>query len=194
MKKILLILFCFPLLFITCKKEKSEIEIESSNITINKVWELSMKSTYLGQGDQYHTGTYMDSLTGSIYTGQINYVNSSSIIVSNDTIFPALSASYSSRVWSISENQVIIDTYYDANGFSFNVSQHNFTRHLDTLIINFQSGNVKKFVINELTANKLQITSIPERNYFPIFDVNGIYQDTVLMNLTSDNYIFDEAQ
>jgi hypothetical protein len=39
MKKILiLLLICLPLFFITCKKEKTEIEIESSDITINKAW------------------------------------------------------------------------------------------------------------------------------------------------------------
>jgi len=192
MKKQLLILFCFPLLFITCKKEKSEIEIESSNITINKVWELSMQNTYLASGDQFQNGFYMDSLTGSIYTGQINYVSSASIVISNDTIFPDSSANYSSRIWSINNNQLIIDTYYDANGFPYNISQYNYTINLDTLVIDFQSGNVKKFVINELTTDKLHITSVPEINYIPIFDVNGIYQDTVLMNLTSNEYFFDK--
>ena len=110
-KKQLLILVCLPLLFISCKKEKSEIEIEPSNITINKIWELSMQNTYLTEGDQYQNGFYVDSLTGYIYTGQINYISSASIVISNDTVFPASSANYSSRIWSINNNQVIIDTY-----------------------------------------------------------------------------------
>tara|TARA_B110000879_G_scaffold158994_1_gene205277 strand:- start:99 stop:446 length:348 start_codon:yes stop_codon:yes gene_type:complete len=112
-------------------------------------------------------------------------------MVSNDTIFPGVSTSYSSRVWSINETQVIIDTYYDQNGFAYNISQHNFTKNLDTLIVNFQSGDIKKFIINELTASKLHITSIPDTNYIPVFNINGIYQDTVLMNLNADKYLFD---
>jgi|TARA_B110000967_G_scaffold161988_1_gene168345 hypothetical protein len=112
-------------------------------------------------------------------------------MVSNDTIFPGVSTSYSSRVWSINETQVIIDTYYDQNGFAYNISQHNFTKNLDTLIVNFQSGDIKKFIINELTAYKLHITSIPDTNYIPVFNINGIYQDTVLMNLNADKYLFD---
>ena len=112
-------------------------------------------------------------------------------MVSNDTIFPGVSTSYSSRVWSINETQVIIDTYYDQNGFAYNISQHNFTKNLDTLIVNFQSGDIKKFIINELTAYKLHITSIPDTKYIPAFNINGIYQDTVLMNLNADKYLFD---
>ncbi len=191
-----------PLLFTTCKKEDSLIE--PSNITINNKWQLSMQSTSLAQGDQYASGTWIDWLvTGTVYTGRINYISSGSIMVSNDTVFPGVSSSYSSRVWSITKNQVtvngltassIIDTYYDENGFSYNISQHNFTKNLNTIVVNFQSGDIKKFVINELTADKLHITSIPDTNYIPVFDINGIYQDTVMMNLTSDNYFFDKAQ
>ena len=83
--------------------------------------------------------------------------------------------------------------YYDGNGFSYSVP-HNYIRNLDTLIINFQSGDIKKFVINELTVEKLNITSIDEKKYTPIFDGNGIYRDTVLMSLTSEEYLFDLAQ
>ena len=189
MKKLLLALLCLPLLFTTCKKEDSVIE--PSNITINNVWQLSMQSTYLAYGDQYTFGIWIDPSTGKTYTGRINYVSSGSIMVSNDTIFPGVSTSYSSRVWSINETQVIIDTYYDQNGFAYNISQHNFTKNLDTLIVNFQSGDIKKFIINELTAYKLHITSIPDTNYIPVFNINGIYQDTVLMNLNADKYLFD---
>ena len=176
----------------------------TSNITINNKWQLSMQSTSLAQGDQYAYGVWIDSLvTGTVYIGRMNYVSSGSIMVSNDIVFPGVSLSYSSRVWSITQNQVtvngltassIIDTYYDENGFSYNILQHNFTRNLDTIVVNFQSGDIKKFVINELTADKLHITSIPDTNYIPVFDINGIYQDTVMMNLTSDNYFFDKGQ
>ena len=199
MKKLLPLLLCLPLLFTTCKKEDSVIE--PSNITINNKWQLSMQSTSLAQGDQYAHGFWIDSLvTGMIYSGLINYISSGSNMISNDTVFPAVSSSYSSRDWSITENPVtvngltassIIDTYYDENGFSYNISQHNFTRNLDTIVVNFQLGDIKKFVINELTADKLHITSIPDTNYIPVFDINGIYQDTVMMNLTSNKYFFD---
>ena len=64
----------------------------------------------------------------------------------------------------------------------------------DTLVIDFQLGNVKKFVINELTADQLHITSIADTNYIPLFNVNGIYQDTVLINIISDTYLFDIMQ
>jgi hypothetical protein len=151
-----------------------------------------MLRTYIKLGDQFSWGSYMDSLTGVMYSGHINY-DSIPIMVSEDTLFPGLSASYSRRVWSVNENQVIIDTYYDGNGFSYSVP-HNYIRNLDTLIINFQSGDIKKFVINELTVEKLNITSIDEKKYTPIFDGNGIYRDTVLMSLTSEEYLFDLAQ
>jgi uncharacterized protein YrrD len=195
MKKILiLLLICLPLFFITCKKEKTEIEIESSDITINKAWELTLYNTYITYGDQYQNGVYIDSLTGLMYTGKINYVSSAAIMINKDTIFPSLSASYFSRVWSISENNIIIDTYYDDNGFPFNISQHNYTINLDTLSVNFQSGTVSKFVINELTSEQFHVISEPTENYIPIFNVNGIYQDTVMMNLTSDNLMFSEVR
>tara|TARA_B110000858_G_scaffold107325_1_gene122763 strand:+ start:100 stop:681 length:582 start_codon:yes stop_codon:yes gene_type:complete len=191
MKKLLLILLCLPLLFTTCKKDGSTIEIEEES-NVNNVWQLSMQSTSLSHGDQYTSGSWLDSSTGSIYTGRINYVSSGSIMVSNDTIFPGESTSYSSRVWSINENQFITDTYYDENGFSYNISVHNFTKILDTLVISFQSEEIKKFIINELTTDQFHITSIPDTNYIPLFDVNGIYRDTLLMKLTSDKYVFNK--
>jgi|TARA_B110000483_G_C17857546_1_gene412852 hypothetical protein len=190
MKKLLLILLCLPLLFTTCKKDGSTIEIEEES-NVNNVWQLSMQSTSLSHGDQYTSGSWLDSSTGSIYTGRINYVSSGSIMVSNDTIFPGVSTSYSSRVWSINENQFIIDTYYDENGFAYNISEHNFTKNLDTLVVNFQSGDIKKFVIKKLTSDKFYITSIPDTKYSPVFNINGVYQDTILMHLTSDKYFFD---
>ena len=190
MKKLLLILLCLPLLFTTCKKEESTIEIDEQP-TIYNAWQLTIQSSYLTQGTQYTTGVWIDSLTGGIYTGQIQYLDSGSTMVSNDTIFPGVSTNYSSRIWSINENQVIIDTYYDGNGFSYNVLQHAFTKNLDTLVVNFQSGDIKTFIINELTADHFDIISIPDTNTSPLFDINGIYQDTVLINITSDKYFFD---
>ena len=172
-----------------CKKEESVLEIE--NITINKSWQLLMKTTSLSQGDQFKNGLYVDSLIGTIYTGQINYMDPSSVMVSLDTLFPTESASYSSRVWNVNMNQIIVDTYYDANGSPYNIKQHNYASNLDELIIAFQSGNLKKFIINKLTVDQLHITSIADTIYTPLFNTNGIYQDTVFMNLTSDKYFFD---
>ena len=188
MKKLLLILLCLPLLFTTCKKEGSTIE---PTPTIYNAWRLSMQSTSLSHGDLYTPGIFIDNSTGVTYSGQINSISSGSIMVSNDTIFPGLSTSYSSRVWSINQTQLIIDAYYDKNGLLYNTLEHNFTKNSDTLVINFQSGDIKTFIINELTADHFDITSIPETNTSPVFDVNGIYQDTVLINITSDKYIFD---
>jgi len=183
-----------PLLFSTCKKEDyaKEIVEEPSNITISNVWQLSLQSTYLTQGDFFAYGTIQDISNGIMYTGMIQYVGSTSIMVSNDTIFPGVSTSYSSRIWSVNENQLIIDTYYDENGFAYNISEHNFTKNLDTLVVNFQSSDIKKFVINKLTTDQFHITSIPDTNYIPVFDINGIYRDTLLMNLTSDKYVFNK--
>ena len=111
-------------------------------------------------------------------------------MLSNDTIFPSLTANYSSRVWSINQNQLITDTYYDSNGFAYNILQHNFTMNSDSLVVNFQSGDTKTFIINELTIENLNITSVPAKYSTPVFDANGIYQDTVLMNITSHDFAF----
>ena len=190
MKKLLLILLCLPLLFTTCKKEDSNIVFEP--VTLNNAWHLSIQSTYLAHGDQYTFGSWTDPSSGVFYTGVKSYVSSVSLMQSKDTIFPSESTSYSSRVWSINENQFITDTYYDENGFSYNISVHNFTKILDTLVISFQSEEIKKFIINELTTDQFHITSIPDTNYIPLFDVNGIYRDTLLMNLISDKYVFNK--
>ena len=111
-------------------------------------------------------------------------------MVISDTIFPSLTANYSSRVWSINQNQLITDTYYDSNGFAYNISQHNFTINSDSLVVNFQSGDTRTFIIIELTIDCLNITSVPVKYSTPIFDADGIYQDTVLMNITSNDFAF----
>ncbi|MBT5089677.1 MAG: hypothetical protein HOM24_01190 [Flavobacteriales bacterium] len=191
MKKLLLILLCFPLLFNSCSKEgESNIVIEP--ITINNVWNLSMQSAFLTNG--YVGVPYIDSISGIIYVSSIEETVAIESIW-KDSVFTGVSTIYDSRVWSINENQFIIDTYYDENGFSYNISQHNFIRNLDTLVINFQSGDIKNFVINELTADKFHITSIlNDTTYIPLFDENGIYRDTVLFNTTSNKYFFDKLQ
>ena len=192
MKKLLLILLCLPLLFTTCKKEDAELTV-APLITINNAWQLSMQCTYLAQAADIFVFDTIQ-IGNIIVIGMIQLENFDSIMVINDTIFPDASTSYSSRVWSINENQFIIDTYYDENGFSYNISEHNFTKNLDTLVISFQSDEIKKFVINKLTADQFHITSIPDTNYIPVCDINGIYQDTLLMNLTSDKYVFNKIK
>ena len=180
------------MIFNSCKKEDSPIGFsDNTSPNIYNIWQLSMQISSLGNGDIYTNGMFIDSLSGTIYIGLINSVNSSSIIISSDTIFTGLSTIYSSRVWSINQNQLIIETYYDSNGFAYNILEHNFTKNSDTLVVNFQSGDIKTFIINELTTDNLHITSVPDANSLPVFDANGIYQDTVLMNITSDEYAFD---
>jgi len=186
MRKLLLIFLCLPLLFTTCKKEESAIEIEEEP-TIYNAWQLSMQSTYSGIGDFFVTAAIV--IDGTIYTGQIQYIDSGLIMVSSDTI-----TLFTSRIWSINENQSITDTYYDENGFAYDILQHNFTKNLDTLVVSFQSGDIKKFVINKLTTDQFHITSIADTNYTPLIDANGIYQDTVLINATSYTYFFDVIQ
>ena len=197
MKKLLLILLCLPVLFATCKKEGSSIERIP---TIYNEWQLSMQSTSLSHGAFYQHGEFMDNATSTVYSGQINNLGSGPILVSNDTIFPSLSTIYSSRVWSINQNQIIIDTYYDGNGLLYNTLQHSFIKNSDTLVINFQSGEIKKFIINKLSPDHFHITSIsdayisPFSFLHPLFDENGVYQDTVLLNITSDKFFFNIMQ
>jgi hypothetical protein len=191
MKKICYIFLALSITFLACQKEESAIEIEEEP-TIYNAWQLSMQSAYLGHGDTFVNGVI--TINNTIYTGQIQYLYSGSIMISNDTIFPSNSTSYSSRVWSINENQLITETYYDGNGFAYATFQHNFTKNSDTMVVNFQSGDIKEFVINELTADQLHFSSIADTNYIPLFDVNGIYQDTVLINIISDTYLFDIIQ
>ena len=186
MRKLLLILLCFPLLFTACKKEESVIEIEEEP-TIYNAWQLSMQSTYSGTGDFFVNGAIV--IDGTIYSGQIQHIDSGLIMVSSDT-----STLFTSRIWSINENESITDTYYDENGFAYDILQHNFTKNLDTMVVSFQSGDIKKFVINKLTTNQFHITSIVDTNYMPLIDANGIYQDTVLIDVTSYTYYFDVIQ
>ena len=159
-----------------------------------------MQSTSLSHGDRYTIGHFTDSTSGIVYSGWINSmsnIGTGSILVSNDTILPSSSTINYSRFWSINQNQIIIDTYYDGNGFLYNTLQHSFVKNSDTLVVSFQSGDIVKFIINELTADHFYITSIPGAFFspfsflYPLIDVNGIYQDTVLMNIISDKYFFD---
>ena len=188
MKKLLFLFLAVSIIFSACQKEESSIELSP---TIYNAWELTMQSAYLGYGD-FVTGAI--TIDNVIYTGQIQYLDLGLMMISNDTIFPGIATSYSSRVWSINQNQLIIDTYYDGNGFAYATFQHTFTKNSDTMVVNFQSGDIKEFLINELTADQLHITSIADTNYIPLFDVNGIYQDTVLINIISDTYLFDIMQ
>ena len=191
MKKTLLVLLALPLLFSNCKKEDSS---KQTSPTIYNEWQLTIQTTSLSHGDIYTAGQFIDSLTGTLYNGQLNSLGSGAILVSNDTVFPGLSTSYSSRTWIIDQNQIIIDTYYNGNGFPYNILQHNFAIYYDTLVVNFQSGGITKFIINELTSDHLHITSLADTSYSPLFDSNGIYQDTLFMNLNSDKYFFDKIQ
>ena len=184
--KRLVILLCLPLLFTACKKEEATIIIEEEP-SIYNAWQLSMVSTSIGTVDFFVNGAIV--INGLVYMGQIQHIDSGLIMVSSDTI-----TAFPSRIWSINQDNSITDTYYDENGFSYDILQHNFIKDLDTLTVSFQSGDTNKFVINKLTTDQLHITSIADINYIPIFDVNGIYQDTVLLEATSYTYLFDIIQ
>ena len=192
MKKLFYIFLSLSVIFSACEQDISSPLANNNSASLYNIWQLSSKITTISNGDQYNIGIYIDSANQVIYNGFINQLSSVSalILLSNDTIFPSLTANYSSRVWSINQNQLITDTYYDSNGFAYNILQHNFTMNSDSLVVNFQSGDTKTFIINELTIENLNITSVPAKYSTPVFDANGIYQDTVLMNITSHDFAF----
>ena len=192
MKKLFYIFLSLSVIFSACEQDISSPLANNNSASLYNIWQLSSKITTISNGDQYNIGIYIDSANQVIYNGFINQLSSVSalILLSNDTIFPSLTANYSSRVWSINQNQLITDTYYDSNGFAYNILQHNFTMNSDSLVVIFQSGDTKTFIINELTIENLNITSVPAKYSTPVFDANGIYQDTVLMNITSHDFAF----
>ena len=192
MKKLFYILLLFSVIFSACEQDISTPLANNNSASIYNVWQLNTEVSTISIGDQYNIGIYIDSTNQVIYNGVINQLSSDSalILVISDTIFPSLTANYSSRVWSINQNQFITDTYYDSNGFAYNILQHNFTINSDSLVVNFQSGDTRTFIITELTINSLNITSVPVKYSKPVFDADGIYQDTVLMNITSNDFTF----
>tara|TARA_B100001778_G_C18407890_1_gene547335 strand:- start:102 stop:719 length:618 start_codon:yes stop_codon:yes gene_type:complete len=201
MKQLLHTLLVVTIIFSSCKKEDSFVDSDAPNNTIYNQWELSIKSSSLSHGDIYNNGTFLDSANLVYYSGWINWrsnIGTGSVLISNDTIFPSFSSIYSSRIWSINQNQLITDVYCDYNGLVYNTLQHSFVKKSDTLVINFQSGEIKKFIINELTADYFQITSIPEAYLnpfaylYPLIDENGVYKDTVLLSINSDTYFFNK--
>ena len=203
MKKLLYTLLAVSIIFSACKKENSYVDSDTPNNTIYNQWELSIKSSSLSHGDIYSNGTFLDSANLMYYSGWINSrsnIGTGSVLVSNDTVFPSFSSIYSSRIWSINQNQLITDAYYDYNGLCYNILQHSFIKKSDTLVINFHSGEIKQFIINELTANYFHITSIPGAyidpfSYlYPLIDENGVYQDTILLSINSDKYSFNKVQ
>jgi hypothetical protein len=188
MKRLLFILF-FLLLLTTCKKEEPNVVGES---LLTHAWQLSMQSISTFSNNYYEYGYWMDSSNNIIYTGMINQPLTNLISGAGDTVFPGLSASYSSREWRFHDNGTITDTYYDENMFPYLMSQHSYTRDGDKLVISFQTGDVKEFGIHKLNASQLHIISMLETYYYPLFDSNGIYQDTVRLDMTNHQYSFDK--
>ena len=187
MKKILLILLCLPLLFSSCKKEEvNEVLIEL--VSLNNAWNLNAEHTFLEEG--IFGGNYTDD-NGTIF---VTNSTNESVFISNSLqyiVTTGESTDFKSRIWSFNENQSLIETYVDYNDITYNDAQHSFLKISDTLEINFQTGNSQKFLINKLDINELQIISIKnDTTCFPIYDINGIYQDTIMYNITSTKYYF----
>ena len=187
MKKLLLILLCLPMIFTTCKKEE-ENEVVIEPISLNNAWNLNVENTFLEEG--ILGGNYIDGNTNTFYTNSIN----ESVFISNilqHIITTGESTIFKSRIWSFNENQSLIETYVDYNDITYNDAQHSYSKKSDTLEINFQTGNTQKFLINQLDINELHLTSIQnDTTIFPIFDINGVYQDTIMYNITSTKYYF----
>ena len=193
MKKLIYTLLSVSIIFSACEQDITEPVANNSTESFYNIWQLTRHISSIQNGDVYSLGSYIDTSSGMIYVGFINSISSCYSMLGGDTIFPSLTANYSSRVWSINQNQIIIETFYDSNGFAYNILSHNFTINSDTLLVNLQSGDIKIFKINILTNNNLHITSVALNNPLtPLYDVNGIYQDSVLMNITLDDYTFDK--
>mgnify|MGYP001585436421 FL=1 len=186
MKKLLLILLCLPMLFSSCEEEKNEVVIEP--ISINNAWILNVENNFLEEG--IFGGNYIDGNTNIIYTNNVN----ESLFISNTlqhVITSGESTVFKSRIWSFNESLSLIETYVDYNDITYNDEQHSYLKNSDTLEINFQNGNTQKFLINKLDNNELQITSIQnDTTIFPIFNINGVYQDSIMYNITSTKYYF----
>ena len=187
MKKLLLILLCLPFLFSSCKKEEDN-EVVLEQISLYNAWDLNVEHTFLEEG--IYGGNYIDDATNIIYTQSVNQ----SQFISN-TIIQVItsgdSTDFKSRIWSFNENLNLIETYLDYNDINYNTMQHSYLINSDTLEINFQNGETQKFIINKLNTNELEITSIQnDTNIFPIFDANGVYQDSIMYNISSSNYYF----
>ena len=176
-----------PLLFSSCKKEEDNEEV-IEQISLNNAWHLNVENTFLEAG--IYGGNYIDDETNIIYNQNVN----ESFFISNtlqQVITSGDSTDFKSRIWSFNENFNLIETYLDYNDITYNTAQHSYLKNSDTLEINFQNGNTQKFIINKLNINELEITSIQNDTIiFPIFDINGIYRDSIMYNITSSNYLF----
>ena len=187
MKKLLLILLCLPMIFISCEKEE-ENDILIDPISLYNIWSIDSESSFIEKG--VLGGNYFDINTNTEY---INSVEETQFIEKSleYTITTGQSTNFKSRFWSFNENQNLIETYLDYNDVAYNVSQHSYLRNSDTLEINFQPNYPQSFLINQLDNNNLEIISIKnDTTFFPIFDVSGIYQDTIMYNIHSKKYRF----
>lgn len=188
MKKLLLIFIALPMIFSSCKKEVEKNEVVIDPISLNNAWNLNEENTFLEEG--FLGGNYIDANSNIFYSNTIN----ESLFISNslqNIVTTGESTIFKSRIWSFNENQSLIEIYVDYNDITYNDAQHSYSKKSDTLEINFQTVNTQKFLINKLDINDLHITSIQnDTTYFPIFDINGVYQDTIIYNITSKKYYF----
>lgn len=187
------ILFISILLFLfSCKKDNDEMEKEDNpTFSIYKAWTLSLQTYDSLIGDSFIDTIYVDPISGVMFSGMIQDVNSVSNVIMTDTVFSNAFPYYYSRVWSINSNQSIIETFYDDNGFAYNTLYHTFIKNVDTLKITFQSGKMINFLINDLNIENFNISAITDTSYVPIVK-DGVYQDTVLITFNRERYFFNE--
>ena len=132
--------------------ENSRLNTNNQKHTIIlKINDYNTHNHHLLKGD-IAGDNYIDGNTNVFYPNSVN----ESFFISNTLqciITTGESTVFKSRIWSFNENQTLIERYADYNDVNYNDAQHSYSKKLDTLNINFQTGNTQKFLINWILMN-----------------------------------------